>query len=151
MTNGLYTENTDRFLHKELSYKIIGCCMEIHSEYGNHHNERIYHKLLEENFSRKNIEFVSKPKITVYSRKSGKEIGCYYPDFLVNNLIILELKATPLLLKKDEIQLSEYLKIGPYEVAYLINFGISKLYFKRIIYTNDRKNFLSFSKKEKSV
>jgi GxxExxY protein len=150
MNNGLHAENTDKFLYKELSYKIIGCCMKIHGEYGPHHNERIYHKLIEEVFIKQKIEFISKPKISVYSRESGKEIGCYYPDFLIDNLVILELKANPMLLKRDEIQLSEYLKIGSYEVAYLVNFGTPKLYFKRIIFTNDRKNFLSFPK-SKSV
>lgn len=149
MENRFHTDNTDKFLYKELSYKIIGCCMKIHAAYGPYHNERIYHKLLEEDFNRHGIKYISKPKIPVYSRESGKEIGCYYPDDLVENIILLELKVSSIPQKRDEIQLSEYLKTTPYEVAYLINFGIKTLYYKRIIYTNDRKQFLSLPKGKK--
>ncbi len=127
------------FLHKDLSYEIIGICMEAHREYGNNHNERIYHNILGENFDLKNIRYKSKPKVSVYSKETGKEVGFYVPDYLVEDKVLLELKAKPFTHKKDEVQLSEYIKTTLYEVGYLINFGLPSLYFKRIIYTNDRK------------
>lgn len=136
------------YLYKELSFKIIGLCMKIHNEYGNHHNEKIYHNLLTEILDLNKIEFKSEPKISVYSKITGKKIGLYIPDLLINNKILLEIKAQNFHQKKFEVQLSEYLKITPYEVAYLVNFGLPSLYFKRIIYTNDRKNFLSIPKSE---
>lgn len=151
MNNGSntdYTDGADKFLHRELSYQIIGICMKIHNEYGPHHNERIYHKVLEEYFERHQIVYLSKPKIPVYSKESGKEIGYYQPDIVAGSVILIELKATPIPLRRDEKQLSEYLKTSHYEVAYLINFGTNMLYYKRIIYTNDRKNFLSATKKK---
>lgn len=135
-----------KILHKDLSYKIVGLCMEIHNEYGNNHNERIYHNLVAERFDENKISYESKPKISVYSRKTGKEIGFYVPDFLVGDVIILELKAKPFNDKRDEKQLSEYIKVTPYELGYLINFGTDSLHYKRIIYTNDRKSFLSTPK-----
>ena len=88
--------------------------MEIHNEYGPHHNERIYHKLVEEYFERNKIKYLSKPKIPVYSKESGKKIGCYEPDFLIVNVIILELKALPFVSGREEKQLVEYVKISPY-------------------------------------
>lgn len=130
-------------LHKELSYKIIGCCMDIHRQYGNFHKEKIYHNLLSEQFDLKSIPYKSQPKIPVYSRATGKKIGLYIPDFSIGGSIVLELKTQPFITKKDEIQLLEYLKTSPHEVAYLINFGTPSLEYKRIIFTNDRKPFLS--------
>ncbi|MFA6296517.1 MAG: GxxExxY protein [Patescibacteria group bacterium] len=136
------------FLHKELSWKIIGICMKIQNEYGSNHNERIYHSLLIEQFTLQKINFLSKPKIPVLSKQTGKKIGLYEPDFLIEKLIILEIKAKPFNFKKDETQLQEYLNTTPYEIGYLVNFGFqNKLYFKRIICTNNLKNFLSLPKK----
>jgi len=117
--------------------------MEIHRKYGPYHNERIYHSLLAEHFDLSEISYKSNPQVPVFSRETGKKIGIYVPDFLVEEAIILEIKARPFNAKRFEIQLSEYIKTTPYEVAYLINFGTSSLYHKRIIYTNDRKSFLS--------
>jgi GxxExxY protein len=131
-----------KFLHKELSYKIVGICIEIQKEYGNFHNERIFHKVLEEKLEKEKINFQSKPKIRVFSKDTGKHIGYYEPDFIIEDIIIVELKAKPITLKSDEVQLSEYIKTTKYEIGYLVNFGIKPLYFRRIIYTNDKKNLL---------
>ena len=133
----------EKFLYKELSYKIVGLCMEIHREYGYLHKEGVYHNVLIEKLTSNSLDFKSKQKINIYSKETGKRLGCYEPDFIVDNKIILELKATPITLKQFEIQLSEYIKISEYEVGYLINFGSQSLYFKRIIYTNNNKGFIA--------
>lgn len=130
------------FLYKELSYRIIGICIEIQKEYGSFHNERIYYNVLKEKFEKEKIKYFSKPKIKVYSKESGNKIGYYEPDFVIENKILFELKAIPLNIKRHEIQLSEYIKTTEYEIGYLINFGVMPLYFKRIIYTNNKKNLL---------
>lgn len=131
-------------LHQELSYKIIGICFEIYNEYGPAHNERIYQNLIVERLEINHILFDSQPKIPVYSRQTGKKIGLYIPDLLIDNKIIIELKTKYFNSKSHEKQVFEYLKISPYEIAYLINFKTQpKLYYKRFIYTNDHKNFLT--------
>lgn len=129
------------YLYKDLSYKLVGICMEIHREYGYLHHERIYHKILEEKLGLNGMIFISKPKIIVYSKDTGNKIGYYEPDLVIDNKIVTELKAKPINLKQFEIQLSEYIKTSEYEVGYLFNFGLPSLYFKRIIYTNDKKLF----------
>jgi GxxExxY protein len=131
------------YLHKDLSYRLVGLCMEIHREYGCVHNERVYHNVLKEKLEKQKLNFLSKPRIIIYSKETGNRIGYYEPDFVVENKVILELKAKPIVIRSHEIQLSEYIKTSEYEVGYLINFGLSSLYFKRLIYTNDRKKFLS--------
>ena len=65
--------NDKNYLYKELSYQIVGMCMEIHSEYGHFHNERIYHKALEEKLEINKLSFLSKPRIVIYSKETGKE------------------------------------------------------------------------------
>ncbi|MFA6159529.1 MAG: GxxExxY protein [Parcubacteria group bacterium] len=130
----------ENFLFKELSFGIIGICIEIQKEYGNFHNERVYQKVLEEKLTKEEIKFLAKPRIKVYSKDSGNIVGYYEPDVIVEEKIILELKAKPIILKNHEVQLSEYIKTTEYEIGYVVNFGIKPLYFKRIIYTNDKKN-----------
>jgi GxxExxY protein len=134
------------FLYKELSYKIVGLCMEIQKEYGSFHRESIYHNVLKEKLEKESITHLSKPMVKVFSKETGNKLGYYVPDFLVENKIMVELKAKPVVFKCDEIQLSEYIKTTQYEVGYLINFGVMPLYFKRIIYTNDKKNLLLSAK-----
>jgi len=133
----------ESFLYKNLAFKLLGICFDIHNNYGCGHNERIYQSLLKERFEKEKLKFLSQPKIPVFSKLTGKRIGSYIPDFLLEDKIIIEIKATGILLKRQEVQLLEYLKTTPYEVGYLINFGLPKLYYKRFIYTNDRKTFLS--------
>ena len=125
------------FLYKELSYKLIGLCMEIQKEYGSFHRESIYHNVLKEKLEKENIIHLSKPMVKVFSKGTGNKLGYYVPDFLVENKIMVELKAKAVVFKCDEIQ---------YEVGYLINFGVMPLYFKRIIYTNNKKNLLLSAK-----
>lgn len=132
----------EEFLCKELSHEIIGICIKIQKEYGNSHNERIYHRVLEEKLASKNIKFLSKPKIKIYSLDSDKVLGYYEPDLLINDIIILELKAKTVSINSDYNQLMQYLKTTAYEIGYLINFGIVPLQFKRIIYSNNRKKFM---------
>jgi len=131
------------YLFRDLSYKLVGLCMELHREYGQFHNERVYHKGLEEKLNQQKIEFKSKPRIAVYSKDSGKEIGYYEPDLLIESRIIVELKVYPKIIRKHEIQLLEYLKTSEYESGYLFNFGLHSLYFRRIIFTNNNKLFMT--------
>lgn len=65
-------------------------------------------------------------------------VGDYYADLLVNNLVILELKATETILKEFEYQLLNYLRATDIEVGLLLNFG-TKPEFRRKVFGNDRK------------
>ena len=71
----------------------------------------------------------------------GKLIGKYYADIVVNDLVIVELKAVKTLLVEHESQLLNYLKATPYEVGLLLNFG-PKPETKRRSVDNSRKEWL---------
>ncbi len=130
------------FLEKELSYKMIGCFFRVANQYGTGHRENLYDRAFQEELDKEKLMYVSKPRIPIYSLTTGKKIGTFIPDYLIENKIVVELKARPFLREEEKRQLLEYLKISPYEIGYLINFGENSLKPKRFIYTNDRKPFL---------
>lgn len=126
-------------LYKELSYQIQGAAIEIRKNFGSGHKEQIYQKAYCEELELRKIPFEREKSIKIYSPKTGKYIGVYRPDFVVEDKIIIEIKALSQIPKKMVDQLYDYLKNSNYELGYFINFGSDKLLMKRIIYTNDRK------------
>jgi len=86
------------------------------------------------------ISCQSQQQINVFYQ--GRNIGEYYSDITVNGLIILELKASEVLVEANENQLINYLRATDFEVGLLLNFGKNPE-IRRKIFTNDRKK-LSF-------
>lgn len=107
-----------------------------------HHKEIVFQKGLAEQFVSEDIPFTSQPRINIYSVLNGKPIAVYVPDFLVADLIVVELKANPYTTKGMQMQLCEYLKTSKYEVGIYLNFGEERFQPRRFIFTNDRKPFL---------
>jgi len=126
-------------LYEELSYKVRGCAMEVRKNYGPGHKEDVYQNAFAEELAYRNITFKKEDSIKIYSPKSGKVMGTYRPDFIVDDKIIVELKAVTMISKNMVDRLYNYLRNSRYELGFLINFGGNELYIKRIIYTNDRK------------
>jgi GxxExxY protein len=100
-----------RLLYKEISYIIQGCCFEIRKEYGPGHKETIYANLLKEYLELKGLKVEKEKPIKIYSTKTSRVVGIYRPDLVVNNSILIEVKASKLTTKRDERQLYYYLKI----------------------------------------
>ncbi|PIV38244.1 hypothetical protein COS31_00450, partial [Candidatus Roizmanbacteria bacterium CG02_land_8_20_14_3_00_36_15] len=138
------------FPHKDLSYKIIGFLYKVRSAYGNSQKEIIYQNALVEELEEAKIPYKREVDIPIISSKTKKRLGNYRADFLIDNKIIVEIKAIKFTFNKLEQQVFSYLKSTPYEIAYLVNFGSPKLYLKRYILTNDRK-FSVVSVSPKSV
>ena len=80
---------------------------------------------------------------------AGEQIGEYYADLLVNELVILEIKAAKSLADEHEAQLLNYLKATPYEVGLLLNFG-PKPETKRRSFDNTRKEWWVAQNKAKT-
>ena len=134
-------DNKEKLLYKDLSYKLQGLFFEIRNDLGSGHKETIYQKALEKELARAEIKFEKEPAIKIYSSK-GDYLGLYRPDFLIENKILVELKATPHVSKEEAVRVYDYLRNGEYELAYLVNFASSPLYIRRFIYTNNRKSWL---------
>ena len=132
-----------KLLHPELSYKIQGCIYNVSNKYGKGLKEIIYQKALAEELEKAGLKFEEQKRINIYSIDSGKKLGAYVPDFLIEDKIILELKASDFTTKNNLSQQLSYLKASVYEVGYLVNFCTPRLEIKRSIYTNDRKPFVT--------
>lgn len=132
-------------LYPRLSYIIQGCFFDIRKNYGPGHKECIYQRLLTEELNAKGLKVEQEKKLAVYSDKSGKLVGYYQPDHLVEGKVIIEVKSSRFTTKTDEKQLYHYLRNSKYELGYLVNFSTPQLYVKRIIYSNNRKPFLKRS------
>jgi len=128
-------------LYPKLSYEIQGIAMTIRNQYGSGHKEKIYQRAFAEELGFRKIDFKQEPSIKIFSQRTGKCIGIYRPDFVVEDKIIIEIKALSFAPKKLVDQLYKYLENSNYELGYFINFGSSKLFIKRIIYSNKNKKF----------
>lgn len=129
-------------LYKELSYRIQGAAIEVRKDFGSGHKEQVYQKAFEEELKRRKIKYRREESIKIYSPKDGKFIGLYRPDFVIDNKIVIEIKAEKIVPRQEFKRMYDYLRNSKYELGYFINFASSKLYIKRIIFTNDRKPFL---------
>lgn len=120
-------------LYKELTYKVIGALYEVHNELGSVHKENIYHKAVSIELKNKNINFTEEKSLPV--KYKGQTIGIYRPDFIIEDKVILELKAVPTITKAMFDQIFYYIKGTNYKLVLLANFGTAKLTVKRRIYT----------------
>jgi ATP-dependent DNA helicase RecG len=130
--------NTDDLLYKDLTYKIRGCLINAKNKIGAGHRENIYQKALAEEFKKSGLQF--KHEKTIDINYEGKKIGIYKPDFIVEDKIIVELKALPLMGAVQERQLWKYLKGSTYKLALLANFYGRGVEIKRIIYETARES-----------
>ena len=130
---------TTKILCKELSYEIQGAAIEVRKNFGPGHKENIYQNAFAEELTSQNIGFEREKNIQIRSPKTGKVVGYYKPDFIIDGKILVELKALEKTPRLAIDQLYDYLKNSEYELGYFINFSAPKLLMKRIIFTNDRK------------
>ena len=118
----------------DLTYRIIGACMEVHKQLGCGYLEPVYQEALSMEFDEINIPY-EKEKILGIKYKNKFLSKKYIADFICFDKIIVELKALSKLSTDHEAQLLNYLKATGIEVGLLVNFGTSKLEYKRMILT----------------
>jgi len=128
------------FLYGDLTYRIRGAMFKVHRTLGSGHKEGVYHKALAKEFRLQNIPF--KTEVTLSVVYEGEKVGNYRPDFIVDEKVLIELKALPLLPIQAERQLSYYLRGTDYRLGLLVNFGANSLIIKRKIWDQIRYNQL---------
>src|SRR3989338_3886681 len=126
----------DDFLYGDLSYKIRGIFFEVRKKIGLGHKEQVYHSAIEIELRKANINFESKKNIPIIY--DGKPIGTYQPDLVIEDEILIELKALPEIGHSQTQQVWSYLKGCDYKLALLVNFGSKELDIKRIVYDSAR-------------
>jgi GxxExxY protein len=123
-------------LHQELSQNIIRIYYQVYNELGFGFLEKVYENAMF--FELNNSGFFTQKQLPIKVHYKHREVGEYYADLIVENKIILELKAAESLAEEHECQLINYLKATDIEVGLLFNFG-KKPEFKRKIFNNDLK------------
>ena len=124
------------FKHKELTDKIIKIFYRVYSKLGYGFLEKIYESAIAIELENENISAVRQAPIEVFYDQ--KLIGEYFADILVENKVIVEIKASRQLVEENEAQLLNYLKATKMEVGLLLNFG-PKPEVKRKAFDNARK------------
>ncbi|MBS1947574.1 MAG: GxxExxY protein [Bacteroidetes bacterium] len=117
-------------IYEELTHKIIGCAMKVHSTLGNGFQEVIYQRALAIEMRKQGLSFTREMEMTIYYE--SEEIGTRRVDFFVEGKIMVELKAIIELNDSNLNQCRNYLEAYNLPVGLLINFGSNSLQYKRI-------------------
>jgi len=122
----------EKWLHKDLTHKIIGAAMEVHRELGPGFLEYVYEESLCHELNLREIYFERQKELDIYY-KDLLIPKKYKPDLIIENKVIVELKATSGLMKIEEAQLLNYLKATKLRIGLLLNFATESLEIKRRI------------------
>jgi GxxExxY protein len=124
------------FKYKELSEEIIRIFYKVYNKLGYGFLEKVYENAMMIDFRKSGIAAASQSPIKVIYE--DETVGEYFADILVDDKIIVEIKATKSLTEDHHAQLLNYLKATDIEVGLLLNFG-PKPEIKRKIFDNERK------------
>jgi len=127
----MHSNNENKIIYPELSYKIVGILFEVHSKLGNRYQEKYYQRAIESEL--KNNKIKHSKELAVDLMYGKERIGKYFLDFLIEEKIILEIKTVPHFKISDYKQISAYLKSKNIKLGILANFKTEKLTYKRII------------------
>jgi GxxExxY protein len=128
--------------HEDITHKIIGCAMKVHSTLGNGFQEVIYQRALAIEMEKQGLGFQREMEMTILY--DGIDIGTRRVDFFVEENIMVEIKA---LIKMEEVHLAQamnYCQAYNLPIGLLINFGAKSLEFKRVYNVNhsDNKDYI---------
>ena len=118
-------------IHKDLSYAIVGAAMEVHKILGPGFLELVYESALAYEFDLRGIPYERRKRLPVSYK--DKFIGDYIADMVVDDKIILELKAVSAITPAHEAQAHHYVAATGLKLAIILNFGAESLQQKRIV------------------
>lgn len=121
--------------HGDITEKIIGASMEVHSFLGNGFQEVIYQRALVHEFEKAGLSFQREIEQQIYYKDLEYPIGTRRADFVVEEKVLVEIKAIAELEDVHLAQALNYLKAYKLEVGLLVNFGSKSLTFKRLVYS----------------
>ena len=124
--------------YQDLTYKIIGCAMEVHKHLGNGFQEVVYQRALSIEMNMQDIKFSREHEMKLQYK--GYDIGTRRVDFFVENIIMVEIKA---LINLEDVHLAQamnYVEAYNLEIGLLINFGAKSLQYKRVHHNTNLKS-----------
>lgn len=129
--------NEKDYKYSDITRKIIGAAMKVHSALGNGFQEVIYQRALAIEMAKQGLAFQREMEMPIYY--DGQEIGTRRVDFFVEDKIMVELKAVTKLEDVHLAQAINYLEAYDMEVGLLLNFGAKSLEFHRLVNSLKRK------------
>jgi GxxExxY protein len=127
----------DSFKHIDITKKVIKAFYKVYNVLGYGFLEKVYENSLFIELNSMGFYVEKQKNITVFYEE--QKVGEYYADLIVDNCVIIELKAAESLCEEHEYQLINYLKATDMEVGLLLNFGKEPA-FKRKVFSNEKKN-----------
>ena len=121
-----------KLFHKETASKIIGSAFEVHDQLGYGFLERVYQRALQLELLRRGATAELEKRIQV--RYKGAVVGDYDIDVLADNCVAFEVKVAPQYDKRHEAQLSNERKATGLKVGLMVNFGRTKVEYKRLVF-----------------
>ncbi len=118
--------------YEKITEQIIGAAFEVHGMLGYGFLEKVYQRAMQAELSRRGLKAELEHKITVYYKNVA--VGDYQADLFVEEAVIVELKVAKTYHSEDEAQLLNELKATGVKVGLLINFGRTKVEFKRMVF-----------------
>ncbi|MFB6356613.1 MAG: GxxExxY protein [bacterium] len=122
----------ENYKYKALTHNIIGCAMEVHNELATGFLEPVYEEALSRELTNENIHHDCQTELEILYK--GESLNKKYrADIIVENKVLLELKAISNLSEIEDAQMIHYLKVTNIDVGLLINFAQESLQWKRFI------------------
>jgi GxxExxY protein len=123
-------------LHRDLTEKIIGIFYDVYNETGANFLEKVVQTAMVIALRSAGLTVQERISFPVFFR--GEVIGEFFPDAVVNDVVLVEIKSKHVLVNKDEAQAINYLRVSPLEVALVLNFGAKPQVLRRVL-SNARK------------
>ena len=120
------------YKHGGITEKIIAAAYKVHNTLGFGFLEKVYENCIRIELKKSDLKVIQQADIKVYYDE--EIVGDYRADLFVNDSVIVELKSEKNYNKEHEAQLLNYLKATKVKVGYLINFGRTKVEFKRLVF-----------------
>lgn len=124
--------SSDKIIHRELSYKVVGMAMQVHRKLGYGFLEKVYENSLMVLLRREMIAARQQYPVRVYFE--GLDVGYYEADIVVDGKIVLEIKAVEALIDAHRAQTLNYLRATDVRPAILLNFGKERLQYERLVH-----------------
>jgi len=128
---------SDNFIHSDLTSKIIKGFYNVYNTLGYGFLEKVYENALAVELGKMGLDCVLQQPVDVYY--DGVKVGLYVCDLIVEDLVIVEVKAAENICEEHEAQLVNYLRATDIEVGLLLNFG-KKAQFKRKVFSSEFKD-----------
>jgi GxxExxY protein len=123
--------NMAELVLKDLSYQIMGLLFKVHNQSGPICKERNYQDAIELIFKKERIYYQREKELELPF--DGSKLKGFYADFVINNKVILEIKASRFIKNEDICQVSRYIKAARVPLGIIVNFKRNKLEYKRVI------------------